>query len=94
MKKEMIIRAWKDPSFRAGLSPDERAALPECPAGQSLTELDEGSLADVVGGYPAPDQDIHDFPPQLTPVIRVGNFNYAVRFDSVAALGAVAYRVR
>ena len=39
MRKETIIRAWKDPSFRASLSPDERAAIPESPSGRSLSEL-------------------------------------------------------
>jgi mersacidin/lichenicidin family type 2 lantibiotic len=33
MSKEMIIRAWKDPSFRATLSEAELAALPANPAG-------------------------------------------------------------
>ncbi len=50
MKKEMIVRAWKDPEFRAGLSPEERAALPECPSGRSMTELGEAELHEIVGG--------------------------------------------
>lgn len=50
MKKEAIIRAWRDPEFRESLTSEERAALPECPAGQSITELDEGELASAVGG--------------------------------------------
>ena len=50
MKKETIIRAWRDPEFRESLTSEERAALPECPAGQSITELDEGELASAVGG--------------------------------------------
>lgn len=90
MKKDMIIQAWKDPEFRARLSAEERASLPECPAGRSLTELDEGSLADVVGGYLTPDQDIHDFPARVTPYISVNNF---VRFDAVANLAAANYRL-
>ncbi|MFE8602530.1 mersacidin/lichenicidin family type 2 lantibiotic [Archangium violaceum] len=48
MNKESIIRAWKDPVFRASLSPEQRAELPEHPAG--VTELDEGSLGQAVGG--------------------------------------------
>jgi mersacidin/lichenicidin family type 2 lantibiotic len=47
---EIIIRAWKDPEFRASLSPAQRQALPECPSGRPLSELDEEDLVDVVGG--------------------------------------------
>jgi mersacidin/lichenicidin family type 2 lantibiotic len=90
MKKDMIIRAWKDPQFRAGLSAEERAALPECPAGKPLTDLDEGSLADVVGGYLAPDQNLSDFHPRLTPYISVNPY---LRLDKVAAFEA-AYQLR
>lgn len=50
MSPETIIRAWKDPVFRASLTSEQLAALPECPSGRPMTELDEGDLADVVGG--------------------------------------------
>lgn len=50
MKRETIVRAWKDPEFRAGLTSEERSALPESPAGEAFTELDEHELADAVGG--------------------------------------------
>ena len=50
MNTELIIRAWKDPEFRASLTTEERSALPECPAGQAFTELDESELQDAVGG--------------------------------------------
>ncbi|HEX8702397.1 MAG TPA: mersacidin/lichenicidin family type 2 lantibiotic [Myxococcaceae bacterium] len=50
MKRETIVRAWKDPEFRAGLTSEERSALPECPAGTAFTDLDEQELADAVGG--------------------------------------------
>ncbi|MFL5355296.1 mersacidin/lichenicidin family type 2 lantibiotic [Archangium sp.] len=50
MKKELIVRAWKDPAFRASLSPEERAALPESPSGESLSELDETELGRIIGG--------------------------------------------
>lgn len=50
MKKELIIRAWKDPTFRASLSAEERAALPESPSGRPMTELDEDELTEVSGG--------------------------------------------
>ncbi|WP_257458672.1 mersacidin/lichenicidin family type 2 lantibiotic [Archangium lipolyticum] len=50
MKKEMIVRAWKDPSFRASLSAEERASLPESPSGAPLSELDETELGRIIGG--------------------------------------------
>ncbi|KFE68192.1 mersacidin/lichenicidin family type 2 lantibiotic [Hyalangium minutum] len=50
MKRETIIRAWKDPEFRASLSTEERSSLPECPAGPAFTELNERDLDDAVGG--------------------------------------------
>lgn len=50
MKRETIVRAWKDPEFRASLTSEERSALPECPAGTAFTELEEHELADAVGG--------------------------------------------
>ena len=50
MKREMIIRAWKDPEYRASLSVEEREALPDCPSGKALGELSEAELADAVGG--------------------------------------------
>jgi mersacidin/lichenicidin family type 2 lantibiotic len=41
-----IIRAWKDESYRASLSADERAAMPENPAGPvELTDMDLGAVA-------------------------------------------------
>jgi mersacidin/lichenicidin family type 2 lantibiotic len=54
MKKEMIVRAWKDPAFRASLSSEERATLPESPSGRALTELDEAELLGIIGGRPLP----------------------------------------
>lgn len=45
-----IIRAWKDPEFRALLSPEQRSTLPENPSGKSITELDDSELDDAVGG--------------------------------------------
>ncbi|WP_257459122.1 mersacidin/lichenicidin family type 2 lantibiotic [Archangium lipolyticum] len=50
MKKELIVRAWKDPAFRASLSAEERAILPESPCGKALTDLDEGELLGIIGG--------------------------------------------
>ena len=47
MSKVDVIRAWKDPKYRATLSGEELAALPENPAG--LIELSDLDL-DVAGG--------------------------------------------
>lgn len=43
MKVNDIIRAWKDPDYRASL-----AAAPESPAG--LVELDDVALEGILGG--------------------------------------------
>ena len=52
MSKQSIIRAWKDETYRRGLSAAERAALPENPAGRvDLDELTAAELAGVDGGY-------------------------------------------
>lgn len=51
MNRETIIRAWKDPTYRASLTPEEREALPECPSGTPMTDLGEDELAAAVGGY-------------------------------------------
>ncbi|WP_224373122.1 mersacidin/lichenicidin family type 2 lantibiotic [Hyalangium versicolor] len=51
MDTQTIIRAWKDPEFRALLSPEQRQALPENPSGKSITELDDSELEDAVGGF-------------------------------------------
>lgn len=90
MEKDLIIRAWKDPEFRAQLSSQQRETLPESPAGHSLRDLDESHLADVVGGYIGPDQNLTDFPVPLTPYIRGDRL---VRLDRVALFNA-AYQVR
>lgn len=46
-----VARAWKDPEYRASLSPEELAQLPGNPAGDS--ELDPSKLDEVSGGnYP------------------------------------------
>ncbi|KFE68191.1 hypothetical protein DB31_7428 [Hyalangium minutum] len=50
MKTDLIVRAWKDPEFRARLSAQERAALPDSPSGKPLTELDEEALHEITGG--------------------------------------------
>ena len=49
--KEMISRAWKALQYRASLSTDARAMLPESPAGPSWAELGEAELDVAAGGY-------------------------------------------
>jgi mersacidin/lichenicidin family type 2 lantibiotic len=52
MSHEDIIRAWKDAEYRMSLSKEERAQLPENPAG--LIELMDGEMVLVGGGYCPP----------------------------------------
>jgi mersacidin/lichenicidin family type 2 lantibiotic len=47
MNKIDVIRAWKDPVYRAGLSRDEVAGLPGHPAG--FLEIDEEQLKVAAG---------------------------------------------
>ena len=49
MKTKQIVRAWKDPEYRARLSESERSLLPENPAGQ--VELKDSDLGYVTGGF-------------------------------------------
>ena len=48
MNRADVIRAWKDPLYRSGLSPQEKAALPANPAG--LVEVREEDLKMASGG--------------------------------------------
>jgi mersacidin/lichenicidin family type 2 lantibiotic len=43
-----IVRAWKDEEYRASLSDEQRAALPQSPA--ELDELSDEQLEDIAGG--------------------------------------------
>ncbi|GCE22204.1 mersacidin/lichenicidin family type 2 lantibiotic [Dictyobacter kobayashii] len=45
---EKIFKAWKDPAFRASLSPEEQGELPETPAG--FLDLSEEEQDGLVGG--------------------------------------------
>jgi mersacidin/lichenicidin family type 2 lantibiotic len=47
MSKQQIIRAWKDQTYRRGLSEAERALLPANPAGR--VELDAITAAELAG---------------------------------------------
>ena len=51
MKKETILRAWRDPEFRASLSAEERAALPAHPS--AAIELRDEQLTAVQGSLSA-----------------------------------------
>jgi len=48
MTANEITRAWKDPEYREQLTAEQRAQLPQSPAG--LIELTDGELAEVAGG--------------------------------------------
>ena len=48
MKKNEIVRAWRDEDFLSNLSADQLAALPANPAG--VVELREEDLGEVAGG--------------------------------------------
>ena len=48
MKRENIIRAWRDEAYRLSLSDAERALLPESPVGS--IELDDAALGGAAGG--------------------------------------------
>jgi mersacidin/lichenicidin family type 2 lantibiotic len=48
MRKVDVVRAWKDPVYRASLTAEERAELAAHPAG--ILEIDEKMLATTAGG--------------------------------------------
>ncbi len=48
MSHEDIIRAWKDEDYRNSLSEEQRAQLPENPAG--MVELSDEAMQNVGGG--------------------------------------------
>ncbi len=48
MSHEDIIRAWKDEEYRNSLSEEQRAQLPENPAG--LIDLADADMESVAGG--------------------------------------------
>ena len=50
MSLQDIIRAWKDPDYRATLSKKQRDQLPKHPAG-GIEILEEELLESIVGGY-------------------------------------------
>jgi len=48
MRKEIVIRAWRDEEFREEMAAADRAALPESPVG--LVDVRDEALRSVVGG--------------------------------------------
>lgn len=52
MKKIDVVRAWRDEEYRNSLSPEERANLPENPAGVAVVE--DSVLASITGGCGIP----------------------------------------
>ncbi|MCP4548729.1 MAG: mersacidin/lichenicidin family type 2 lantibiotic [bacterium] len=48
MKKEQIVKAWKNAEYRETLTETERSAMPGHPCG--LVELDERDLGTAAGG--------------------------------------------
>ncbi|MCG8458156.1 MAG: mersacidin/lichenicidin family type 2 lantibiotic [Holophagales bacterium] len=48
MKKQDMIRAWRDGEFYADLDAEQKAALPENPA--ALPSVDDSVLRSVTGG--------------------------------------------
>jgi len=48
MKKNDVIRAWRDEEYRSSLSEQELAALPEHPAG--ILAVDDEVLQNITGG--------------------------------------------
>jgi mersacidin/lichenicidin family type 2 lantibiotic len=43
-----VVRAWKDVEYREGLGEDERAGLPECPAGMvALSDAELGGVGSL-----------------------------------------------
>lgn len=50
MAKVDIVRAWKDVEYRLSLTEQERASLPDHPAG--VIELNNEEMKAVLGGMP------------------------------------------
>lgn len=48
MKKQDVIRAWRDGEFYSELSNEQKASLPESPA--AVLKVDDEALASLTGG--------------------------------------------
>ncbi|MFY0565279.1 mersacidin/lichenicidin family type 2 lantibiotic [Archangium lansingense] len=51
-----VVRAWKDEQYRMSLTTEERAQLPQNPAG--MVELTDSDLEGVAGGLRDADIDV------------------------------------
>ena len=80
MKTNDVIRAWKDPNYRAGLSDDERAALPASPAG--TIDVSETDLVGVEGGGGS--NNLY-----CVPVYRAVNLNASFSCPYMVDFGAI-----
>ena len=83
MKKAQILRAWKDPNYRRGLSPEELAQLPEHPAAWMM-DVDDDALRSV-----APPGAI-DEAPVMPIVVLEPDGNLASRFERTQVVGILA----
>jgi len=77
-----VIRAWKDAEYRESLSADDRAALPNHPAG--LVDLSDAELELVRGA--AIDAD-----PKLTPATHFGPCDITAPFTSAGLANPCEY---
>ncbi|HEX8433629.1 mersacidin/lichenicidin family type 2 lantibiotic [Archangium sp.] len=96
MNADTIIRAWKDPEFRASLTSEQRAALPESPSGKSMTELGEDELGDAVGGVINPTIRFTFTRPSAVdacPSALGCTFNTTIRFTTTETLKTVGTTV-
>jgi mersacidin/lichenicidin family type 2 lantibiotic len=71
MTREQIIRAWRNPEYRRGLSPTERELLPAHPAGR--IELSDDELLVVAGGLRAEGTEQFCTTPCTMPAICPGS---------------------
>ena len=50
LTKAQIVRAWRDPAFRATLTPEQQALFPQHPSGVNIEELSDEQLEQAAGG--------------------------------------------
>ena len=62
MKKQDIVRAWRDPKFRRSLSAEQKARLPEHPA-EWLLKVEDDALTSVTGGCCFPGSPMYSTQP-------------------------------
>ena len=62
-----VVRAWRDEEYRNSLSDEERASLPESPAGLAVVE--DSVLRSIIGasGHPSTIGDSCVRPPHVCP---------------------------